>query len=294
MKKRNILPAGLLAAAALATLAGRAQAQTVTANTGDLFLGFNEPGVTSDYVVDLGPASYFLTLAATPGTTDITTSDFSGAGLGNIATDLSSVFGSSWYANSSSVGSNVQWGIAGTTTSKLSSSQVFGLPNDTLFFTAAELTPGSGSTGPAAKGTNAQNTIWTNINNFELNYTGENDTANSSHATVQASTQQDIWNVYNPQTNAFGANINIEQPTSGTYIGPTNSQLDLYELQPTDNGGGSAPNGTELGSFTLTSSGQLDFTSAAAVPEPSTYATVGLGAAFLLLFRRRTRNVIPG
>jgi hypothetical protein len=292
MKKINILPAGLLAVAALASLTAGAQAQTVTYNTGDLFLGFNEPGVSSDYVVDLGPESYFLTLAGSAGTTDITTSDYSGAGLGTISSDLSTVFGTSWYANNSTPGSNVQWGIVGASTNKRASSGVFGLPNDTLFFTVGELTPGSGSTGPTEKSTNAQDTLWNQITNFENGFSGQSDTSNSTVASVEASTLANNWSDANPGSNAFTSGLNIEQPTSGTYIGPTNSQLDLYELEPTDNGG--TGTGKELGSFTLSSSGQLDFTSAAAVPEPSTYATIGIGAAFLLLFRRRTGKVVPG
>ncbi len=293
MKKRKILPAGLLAAAALASLTGGARAQTVTANQGDLLLGFNEPGVSSDYVVDLGPASYFLTLAATPGTTDITTADYSGAGLGNIANDLSTVFGTSWYANNATQGTNVQWGVVGTSGVNPVDSTVFGLPNATLFFTVGESTPGPGSTGPQAFSSNAQNTDANEIENqFEGAFTGLNDTSNSTVAAVEpTSSVTDNWGSFNPQSHAFGSNDNIEQPTSGTYIGPTNSQLDLYELLPTDHGG--SAHGKELGSFTLTTTGQLDFTSAA-VPEPSTYATVGIGAAFLLLFRRRTRKVIPG
>ena len=292
MKKRNILPAGLLAAAALATLAGRAQAQTVTASAGDLLLGFNEPGVSNDYVVDLGPASYFETLASTPGTTDITTADYSGTGLGNIANDLSTVFGTSWYANSSTVGSNLQWGIAGATATH-TGTPPFGIA-DTLFFTVGELTPGSGSTGPAAYAASTQdNPAKAIIQGLDYNFTGLSDTSNSAYAAVESHSGSDYWSSYSPGLSAFGeAGVNIEQPTSGSYIGPTNSQLDLYELLPTNHGG--TANGTELGSFTLTSNGDLNFTSAAAVPEPSTYAAVGLGAAFLLLFRRRSRSVIPG
>jgi hypothetical protein len=292
MKKRNILPAGLLAAAALASLAGGAQAANVTSSPGDLFLGFNEPGVSSDYVVDLGPASYFISLASRPGTTDITTSDYSGAGLGNIANDLSTVFGTSWYANNATQGTNVQWGIAGATATSIGT-PIFGLPVDTLFFTAGELTPGLGSTGPEAFTANAQNASASKILNQFQTIVFDNlaDTSNSTVATIEPSTQSDIWGDYNVQSTAFGTDDNIEQPTSGTYIGPTNSQLDLYELVPTNDGG--SANGTELGSFSLTTTGQLDFTSAA-VPEPSTYATVGLGIGLLLLVRRNTRKVIPG
>jgi hypothetical protein len=94
------------------------------------------------------------------------------------------------------------------------------------------------------------------------------------------------WSGQAPSTNAFGIGNGIEQ--NGIDNGPTNSELDLYELIPTDKGG--TGTGTLLGSFELTSGGTLDFISAAAVPEPSTYAAIGIGAAFLLVFRRTRKS----
>jgi hypothetical protein len=156
-----------------------------------------------------------------------------------------------------------------------------------------ELNPGSGSTGPTAFNASTQNSDAVKIeNDFEAAFDGLNDTSNSTVATIEStSSVTDNWGSYNPQSHAFGSNDNIEQPTSGSFTGPTDSQLDLYELEPT-NAGGTA-HGTELGSFTLSQTGQLEFTSEA-VPEPSTYATVGLGAALLLLFRRKSRKPIAG
>jgi hypothetical protein len=275
MKKRNFL----LAAAALASLTPFARAATYT--TGDLILGFEEPGNSEDYVVDLGPASTFINLAASPGTTDITTADYSGAGLGNIAGDLSGQFGSTWYANSNTAGSNLQWGVFGSNGSGFSAK--FGLPGNTLFETVAELTPGDGSTDPLEGSASFQSGINQNFASFTSVITGLSATGNSSYASFESSALANSWTGEDVSLAAFGGPIGIEQPTSGDYIGPTNSELDLYELTPS---GSSAP-ATLLGDFTLTSSGQLDFTSAAAVPEPSTYATIGVGAAMLLFFRRR-------
>jgi hypothetical protein len=293
MKNRHILSIGLLAGAAAALLAppsAHAQ-QSISYSAGDLLLGFEKPGNSYDYIVDLGPASYFLTLSLTPGTTDITTSAHSGAGLGDIAADLSATggsggFGASWYNNSATQGANVQWGVIGATYGFGSTPQ-FGLPGNTIFETIAEPTPGQGSTAPAESSQSSQGDVVSNIEAFAGNgsFQNEESTANSNYATFQPTSSATSWTSNDPSELAFGGSGGIEQPTSGTYIGPTNSELDLYELIPTGFSG-STGTGDLLGSFTLDSSGDLDFTSAAAVPEPSAYGTIALGAAFLLFFRR--------
>jgi hypothetical protein len=277
MKKRNIL----LAAAALASLAAGAQAQTVNYSTGDLVLGFEEPGNADDYTVDLGSASYFINLASSPGTTNLTLDDPAyGGSLGNIDADLTNVFGSGWATNSSTLGDNVQWGVFGETGKVVSG--VAGVPTNTAFLTFAETIPGFGSNAPS-EGTNNAQEIWnTHFQTFTASVSGSQ-TANSAYASISLASAGDSWSTGEPSGNAFTIGYGIEQPGSGTYIGPTNSELDLYELIPTNEGG--TGEGELLGDFTLNSSGDLSFTSAA-VPEPSTYASAGLGAALLLFFRR--------
>ena len=293
MKQTNILLLGVLAAAGLAFLAPAAHATgQVTYSSGDILLGFEEPGNGNDYIVDLGPASYFITLSQTPGTTDITTAAYSGAGLGNIDADLLSTsgsggFGASWYANSNTAGSNVQWGVFGDTKGFGGN---FGLPGNTLFETVAEQTPGGGSTAPAESSPSSQGSIASEFNSFASGFNNADATTNSTHATFQLTTGLTSWTANDPSLAAFGGPIGIEQPQSGSNIGPTNSQLDLYELIPTGDAG-STGKGGELGDFTLTSTGQLEFTSAA-VPEPSTYAMVGLGAILLVFFRRNRKSTL--
>ena len=289
MKKINILSAGsagLLAAAALALLAPSGHAQVNTYNEGDLLLGFEEPGVAYDYVVDLGSIANFITLSQTPGTTDITTA----YSLGGIAADLSATFGSGWATNSATQGDNVQWGIIGASDKNVSATfGAYTLPADTLFETRAEFTPGSGSTAPTESSSSLQKTVDGKIlNSLGAAFNNTSTTANSSVATVEPTSVSNNWSSFGPQSTVGSWANNIEQPTSGAFIGATNSQLDLYELLPTNSGG--SGQGTELGSFTLDSSGDLSFTSAA-VPEPSTYAAIGLGAAFLLFFRRSRKTL---
>jgi hypothetical protein len=108
-----------------------------------------------------------------------------------------------------------------------------------------------------------------------------NATSNSAYAAFEASNLSTSWTGEDVSLAAFGGPSGIEQPDGGDFIGPTDSQLDLYELQPSS----TSASATLLGDFTLSNSGQLNFT--AAVPEPSTYATIMLGAAVLLFFHRR-------
>lgn len=292
MTKTKFLAAGLLAAA---LLGHEARGQTAY-NTGDLLLGLEKPGTTNQYVVDLGPASYFITLSESPGTiTDITTSDYSGAGLGNIAADLANAtsgFGSTWYANSATQGQNVQWGIFGATSNisggTTGSGGTFSLPKNTLFETIAETVPGSGSTAPAEASSSGQGTVNSLFKSFAGSggFKNSTETANSQYATFGPGI---TWTSEDPSADAFQIGNGIEQPQGAgiTAIGPTNSELDLYELIPTGDTG-STGSGTELGSFTLDSSGNLDFT--AAVPEPSTWAILGLGTGILAFARRNRRR----
>ena len=74
----------------------------------------------------------------------------------------------------------------------------------------------------------------------------------------------------------WGTGNNIADASSTTPVG-------LYAVNPAGVAGTHAP---EVGTFTLGSNGVLTFT---AVPEPSTWASMIVGAASLLAFRRRRR-----
>lgn len=286
MKKTNILSAGILAVAAGVLLAPSARAQgTTTYTPGDLILGFEDqasPGNSYNYIVDLGPATEFTTLAQRlDATTNLTTT----LGLGNIAADLTTAFGSNWATNGA-IGTNVQWGVFG---SSGNSGPVLGIPEGTLFLTQAETTPGTQSAAPVEKSEHVQNGTIGEFISFVSSGFDNQPVASSTVGTIIPSSGTyspgaNSWTQQDPSSGAFGLSYGVEQlqDASNLHIGPTNSELDLYELLPTNNGG--TGRGVDLGSLTLDSSGDLEFSTA--VPEPSTYASIGIGAAFLLTFRR--------
>jgi hypothetical protein len=260
-----------LALAGLVFAAQHAKAQN--ASTGDLLLGFNEAGSSNDYVIDIGSASNFL--GKSVGTS------FTVSNLQGLATDLSTVaFNSSWASNSQT--NLVQWGVVGFTTT---SSQVAGVAADSLFVTVGEATPGTLATnvpqqksssnqkGVITNGANGLTSFVVNINDTDTQSTNVTNTT----AVTQPSTEDYSWVDGNPATNAFTTGLDIEQPEAGLHTGPTNSELDLYLLQP---GSG---NGTYEGSFTLSNAGVLTFT---VIPEPSTYAMVLMGFGIFIIFRR--------
>ncbi len=96
------------------------------------------------------------------------------------------------------------------------------------------------------------------------------------------------WSSYSPSTTAFSVGSSIEQPLSGSFTGPTDSFLDLYEFNATSS---TSQPGTFLGDFSLGNDGTLTFNVAAATPEPSTYALLGLGLA-ALVWRLRRKAVL--
>jgi hypothetical protein len=265
-----------MALALAAVLSTSAQAQTTSYSEGDLLLGFEQQngsgGVTAnDFVVDLGSASNFIG-ATGPLTFDLST------------TNLTSAFGSNWASNSAT--DLVQWGVVGG--SDLNSPITVGsdtLQKNTLFYTEGELNVGTHSTPPATASNSTQKTINTNIQNFANDFAGQTESTSGLNAVIIGSNDSLGWSANNPSTAAFGSSHGIEEPSSGSYTGPTDSVLDLYQLNNTTTTPGSTA--TLLGEFSLSSGGVLTFDQAGAVPEPSSYALVGVGAMFLFWRLRR-------
>ena len=272
--KHTKLTSAAIALALAAVLSTSAHAQVAGYNIGDLLIGFEQQngsgGVTAnDYVVDLGSASTFIG-ATSPLTFNLST------------TNLTSAFGSAWATNTGT--SLVQWGVIGG--SDLNNPLTLGsvtLAKNTLFYTQAEQTLGTHSTAPATLSNSGQKNVNGNIQQFAQDYQGTNPGVSGS---VIASNDPNGYSALgNPSLTGFGSGKNIEQPSSGTATGPTNSELDLYQLNNTTTTPGAKAN--LLGNFTLSSAGVLTYTAAAAVPEPSSYILAALAAATFVVLRRR-------
>lgn len=271
-----------MALALTAVLGTSAHAQITSYSEGDLLLGFEQQngsgGVTAnDFVVDLGSVSSFLS-ATSALTFNLSTAN------------LTSAFGSSWATNSGT--SLVQWGVIGG--SDLNSSITVGsttLQKNTLFYTQGELTVGTQSIPPATASNSGQKTINTNIQNFANDFSGQTESTSGINAVIIGSNDSLGWSANTPSTSGFGTGHPIEQPSSGSFTGPTDSVLDLYELNNTTSTPGAKA--TLLGNFSLTSLGVLTFNpAAAAVPEPSSFILAALaGVTFLVLRRRKAISV---
>jgi hypothetical protein len=271
--KPNKLTYAALALAITAILGTSAHAQA-TYNAGDLIIGFQQSGAGNSYEVDLGSVTQFINPSSSTLTFDLSVSD------------LSSDF-TSW--NSDSQGAtSVQWGVIGgsnkSANGDLSLSGGVTLPADTLFYTIP------GSTAPTEKSSASQQTYLNNIAVLDSQFNGVTTTAGSTsnlQAVNIASSATGSFAYENGTKDNFGLGgaINTAILTS-TSTGPISNALNLYELTPT-NADVTQPT-TLLGSFTLGSDGSLTF-DAAAVPEPSTYALMGLSTAFLI-WRLRRKN----
>ncbi len=262
----------LAALAAAAILAPTLQAATLTYAPGDLLLGVRKTGDPDSLIINLGPASAF---ANAVGTVNLS--------LGNVAADLDTAFGSGTWASDPIV----FWSVSGTTgTSSTSGSG----PVRTIYATRVEATTGTLAT-PWNTAT-SQGTVagkMSTMGNFFASVVGvpNTSTANSPVTLAQQTSATNSYASYMP-----GGTATNSGPTPGTsfaYFNPTiegkpNQTLDLFKMVQ------SAPTaGSYLGSFTLSSTGQVSFVSVTPVPEPGTLLILGLGGVSAALRRRRLR-----
>jgi len=269
--------------AALLALAGgglTATAQTVTSGLNDLVLGFyatGGTGATTDLEVDLGNVSQFYGVGGT-------------LTLSSLNTDLSSTYGSSWNTRT-----DLFWGVVGTTGSANGTT----INSNTIAaktIWGGSLNLGSGSTPWNKSSTFTQQTT---ANAVATLYSGASGSLNGATALSDNTAGALISNALagswtkqegSSNTLAFGSTFNPRSSfdiTTNIAAGSF-AAADLYEVQP---GTGA---GTELGTFALSSGGNLTYGAslgAATVPEPSTYAAI-LGATmlgFVSLYRRSQR-----
>jgi hypothetical protein len=261
--KHKLLPIAALAAAGLALTPGHLHATNVPASSGDLILGFEASGSPDDLEVDIGSASLYLnatapfnvTFGVVPGTSTVVT---------NLNSDLG-IFGSgsTWASNTS-----LLWGVVG---------DVFLTGNKYDIFLTQDAADATSIFNPniAASRTDA-----TGINTLtgSQGIAGSAADAFSTEAAAVPTGNTNSWTSFSPDNTGFGPSVPVEQSNGDHAVGST---LSLYELVPTGSG-----NASVLGSFSLNGAGDLTFTPAA-VPEPSTWASVLAGALFLGFFRLR-------
>jgi hypothetical protein len=280
--------AGLMAAC-------QAQAQIGTYNDNDLLLNFRNSSTDSgnDVEVDLGNIGSFLTTVGAGDTavldsgtgynTSTFTTQFTGA-------SLISTVGGAGQTDASEIGfSAAAENLSGTATPST------GL--NTLWLTR-QITSSQESTGGTASfqgSAAAQNKTAQDIADigFEASSSGtgtaltgagnagvvlDSDTL-SYHTLASTTASPDIIS-YNGNVTGTGTSPIDATPSSGTVYEA------LWEVPVS--GAGSD---TYEGFFTFNQNGEVDFTEASAVPEPSTYALLAATALLALVFRRQLRSL---
>jgi len=251
MNKKNLAAAlAVMAAASFSFNSAKAASQ------GDILIGFEDKAQNLDYVVDIGAGTKFTSGGAI-------ISSFNAVNLGS---DLSTVFGSGWATDA-----NLNWGLIGMVSSGSSANQYTEYAS-VAAGGAAVGTSSKGAAGPAYSG--YYGGLISGLNG---------DTANGQYLTAgweqNPSTPQDSgvasWIGNNASASGGPAfqlyNVSLENGIGGN--------LDIYQANNT--------NSVELNTLQVTGSGSS--ASIEAVPEPSTYGLLGLGALVLLIaFRRRT------
>lgn len=275
IKSKHILTMLMVAGASLAALPAQA-ATTFTA--GDLLLGFRSTSSpSSTVIVNLGNAATLYRDGA------------SNSSVINIGAELTAAFGD--WANDS----GLSWGAVAVRTNSTSGSVqvISGDPKRTLYATASSTssTPGTqgSTTWDLLGGGNvdaAANSI-VGLQTMFQNYAGA--TTQSGKVAVIASSITNTWEDYTSVSSDFGSFPGSVEAINADGIDATT--LDLYRiLALTGQSGqvdGPLNSGSYEGSFTISSSGVVSFTAAAAVPEPSRAILAALGAAGLVLRRRR-------
>jgi hypothetical protein len=285
-KKQSIMLAmtGVLLAAA-----SQAQAQN-TYNNEDLLLNFRNYSTQTDpdVTVDLGNVSTFVNaVAALPGGTAVLDT---GTGFTASFSTGFSYAGLTGLLGTPGTGNEIGFSAAAADTSGT------GLLFLTRRQTSAGLTPPStaseqqgltaqASTATAIANIGQETTIGTTLSGSGNNavYYSSGD-ANSYQSQGQDPANPNTIDYDGNQSTANGAGGKIELQQSGS--------ADIYEALwevPTTESGNSD---TYEGYFTFQTDGEVDFTTVATVPEPSTYVLLVVTGVFALAFRRPLRSLL--
>lgn len=292
MKKHKFLTA--IAAASLALSAMVSQAALVNYNPGDLVVAFTTnagTGAGQTVLLDLGDVTTLR---------DLNTNNFALANIGSI---LDGTFGigagssTAWYDRT-----DLYWGAVALYSSSRQLSVREGDPDLTIYASKSRPSVGSNSTAWSISLSGNRSTTATLMSTMLTTFAGQ--TADGSNANVAIETSSSTsWDHYNPPvtsnasfTNLSSTGVGIEQKfAAGSYgtVGgnAVEGMLDIYRILDTTTGaspGGSVGVGSRIGSLTVDSTGEVGFV--AAVPEPSTWALIGLGLFSVLIFRRRSQH----
>ena len=252
MTMKHILSGSILALALASAASNSAQASNVPQyNPGDLLLGF--------YSKDSSVTNDYIVDLGPVSNFNFTQAFTLSGATTHLATDLSSTFGSNWYGLTT-----LYYGLnAGDAA------------NDFVYTSNPNATP---FRDKVDEGTAESTSV--NVGN---NYSNQ----------TQTHSEQDP----NGYVQATSANSSYKSaaPTFGGWSGTagdngidglTNTSLQFDYLPA-----GDTALGTNEGTFSLDSAGDLKFAPPAAIPEPSTFAAIGMGAVILLAARRRRSSV---
>jgi hypothetical protein len=254
-----------IGAAALALTASHAGATLVTAQDEDLLLCFEatgSPGSTINLEIDLGNYASPLTSL-------------------NIDTDLINTYGSTWYDRSDLV-----WGVVGA--------EAGSSPANELFLSSAD-SAGAGTASPFPHGNSTDQgstagDIETGYNLFKNSGTPGSTTSGGTvrSVTLDNTTTGSYGDILGDLSTEYGAS---DVPyTQAADLGSSSGSdvVDLYSMLPgitNIHGNYTTPAViTDFNYVTLNGNGTV---TVGAVPEPSTWASIILGAATLIGLRRR-------
>ncbi|HUL51174.1 MAG TPA: PEP-CTERM sorting domain-containing protein [Candidatus Nitrosotalea sp.] len=256
--KSNSAQSWLLGATGAAALATGLNAGPFVYNPQDLLVGFQSASGTSEFVADIGQASDFISGAAAG-----TTWDFSSQ-LGSAFSGLDGL--------SLSVSGDVR--TSGSPTG----------PLNTLFVTQARTDINTPTTPWTQKSSLNQGNTGANIDTIANNtvaFSSANSAGPNNTATAVVMPKGTAYNAGMGDSGDYNGSFQgvVEGTTqTGFAAGSTPLRLDLYEMKPVN---GSPA--TFLGTLDFNPNGTMSFT---AVPEPSTWALLGIGGLMFVATRR--------